>query len=83
MNEIIEMGTVSSKGQISIPRGIRKELNIKEGSKLLFLLSDNALLVKKVNVESFAQITKPLHAAKKKIEESQVNALIHKLRKKG
>ena len=82
MNEIIEMGTVSSKGQISIPKSIRKELNIKEGSKLLFLLSDDSLLVKKVNVESFAQITKPLHTTKKKIEESQVTSLIHKLRKK-
>ena len=80
MAEIIEMGTISSRGQISIPNGIRKEMGLKDGSKVLFLMSDDSLLVKKVSVESFSEITKPLREAKKKIEENQVNALIHRQR---
>lgn len=32
--------------------------------------------------DSFASITAPLRAAKKKIRESEVNALIHELRKR-
>ena len=83
MTEIIEMGTISSRGQIAIPNDIRKEMGLKEGSKVLFLLSEDSLLVKKVSVESFADITMPLREVKKKIEESQVNALIHRIRAKN
>lgn len=80
MGEIVEMGTMSSRGQISIPNDIRKEMGLEEGTKVLFLLTEDALLVKKATMESFASITKPLKAAKKKIEEHEVNALIHRIR---
>ena len=81
MNEIIEMGTVSSRGQICIPNDIREDMGLIEGSRVLFVLQDDSLIVKKVNIETFAQITKPLREAKKKIKEEEVNDLIHKLRK--
>ena len=82
MTELIEMGTMSSRGQISIPNDIRKEMGLEEGTKVLFLLSDDSLVVRKATMESFAAITKPFKEAKKKIEESEVNALIHKIRAK-
>lgn len=81
MNEIIEMGTVSSRGQICIPNDIREDMGLKEGSRVLFVLQDDSLIVKKVNMETFAQITKPLREAKKKIKEEEVNDLIHRFRK--
>jgi len=82
MTEIIEMGTVSSRGQICIPNGIRREMGLKEGSKILFVL-ENSLLVKRVSTETFAQITKPLkkEAEKSNIKESDVNRIIHNSRK--
>ncbi len=84
MAEIIEMGTISSRGQISIPSDIRKEMKLKEGNKVLFLLSDDSLLVKKVSTESFAEITKPLREAAKKagMKESDVPGIIHRFRKR-
>lgn len=84
MKEIIEMGTVSSRGQISIPVKIRDELKLEEGQKVLFFLEDNTLLVKKVTKMSFAEITKPLKEAAKKAElkESDVPEVIHRFRKK-
>jgi len=81
MSEKIEMATVSSRGQICIPRGIREDMGLKEGSKVLFILSDDSLLVKRVNMKTFAEITKPLKDAPKKIKESEVVDLIHKFRK--
>lgn len=81
MPEIIEMGTVSSRGQICIPNDIREEMGLKEGNKILFVLEDDALLVKKVTMQTFAEITKPLKEAKKKIREEDVDDLIHKIRK--
>ncbi len=84
MSEIIEMGTVSSKGQICIPSNIRENMGIVEGSKILFVLQDDSLLVKKMNLETFEQITKPLKEAAKKagFHENEVEGLVHRLRKK-
>ena len=81
MPELIEMGTVSSRGQICIPNDIRENMGLKEGNKVLFVLTDGSLLVKKVNTQTFAEITKPLREAKKKIKEEEVVDLIHRLRK--
>ncbi|MEK6983356.1 MAG: AbrB/MazE/SpoVT family DNA-binding domain-containing protein [Nanoarchaeota archaeon] len=80
MAELIEMGTMSSRGQISIPNDIRKEMGLEEGTKVVFLLTDDALMVKKATMESFASITKPLKDVKKKIDEHEVTALIHRIR---
>ena len=82
MAEIIEMGTVSSRGQICIPNDIRVEMGLEEGNRVMFMFGGDTLLVKKVTSETFASITKPLKDAPKKIKESEVVDLIHKLRKK-
>jgi AbrB family looped-hinge helix DNA binding protein len=81
MNELIEMGKISSRGQISIPSDIRNKMGLEEGTKVLFLLENDTLLIKRIHERSFAEITKPLRAAKKKIKENEVTDLIHRLRK--
>lgn len=82
MTDIVELGTVSSRGQICIPTDIREQMGLAEGSKVLFFLTaDDALLVKKVTTQTWAEITKPLREAKKKIKESEVSDIIHKMRK--
>ena len=81
MNETIEMGTVSSRGQICIPNNIREDMGLIEGSRVIFVLSNDSLIMKKISMETFAQITKPLREAKKKIKEEEVNDLIHRFRK--
>ena len=81
MAEKIGIGTVSSRGQICIPNSIRKDMGLKEGSKILFVFSDDSLLMKKVSMQTFSEITKPLKEAVKKIKESEVVDLVHKVRK--
>lgn len=83
MSELIEMGTVSARGQICIPNDIREEMGLKEGNKVLFVLQDEFLLVKKVTPQTFAEVTKPLKEEAKKVglRESEVSAIIHKFRK--
>jgi len=78
--EIFEIGSVSSRGQIAIPSDIRKELGIEEGTKMLFILEDDTVLMKKVTKDSFADLTKPLRQAKKKIKEEDVVDLVHRFR---
>lgn len=84
MTEKIEMGTVSSRGQICIPNNIREDMGLKEGNKILFVLSDDSLLMKKVSMQSFEEITRPLREAAKKagLKESDVVDMVHRARKK-
>ncbi|MBU0963356.1 MAG: AbrB/MazE/SpoVT family DNA-binding domain-containing protein [Nanoarchaeota archaeon] len=83
MNELVEMGTVSSRGQIAVPADIRKEMDLKEGNKVLFVLTNDSLLIKKVTTQSFEEITRPLKKAAKKsgLKESDVVGIVHRARK--
>jgi AbrB family looped-hinge helix DNA binding protein len=82
MTEIIEIGKISARGQVAIPTEIRNKMHLEEGVKVLFVLSGDTLVVKKVEDLSWKEITKPLREAKKKIKEEDVVDLVHKLRKK-
>ena len=82
MAETIDMGIISSRGQIAIPIEIREKMNLKEGGKVIFFLEGDALLIKKVENLSWKDITKPLREAKKKINEEDVPELVHKLKKR-
>ncbi|MBO7699838.1 MAG: AbrB/MazE/SpoVT family DNA-binding domain-containing protein [Eubacteriaceae bacterium] len=48
----IEVLTVSSKGQIVLPVGIRKSMNIKAGAKLAVHVSGDIIMLKPVNMPS-------------------------------
>ncbi len=82
MPEILEMGKVSARGQIAIPVDIRNGMDLVEGSKVIFLLEQDTLIIKKVTGQTWDQITKPLRKSSKKIKEDEVNDLIHRIRKK-
>lgn len=84
MAEIIEMGKISSRGQVAIPIGIRAQLGLNEGSKVLFFTENDTLLIKKVNAQSFAELTRPLKIAAKKagMKEKDVPDMIHRFRRK-
>lgn len=46
---IVRTVTVSGKGQISIPQEIRKQLGVENGSKLVVVLKDEKLLIRKAS----------------------------------
>ena len=81
--EIIEMGKISSRGQVAIPSDIRNRMGLHEGEKVLFVLADDTLILKKITMKSFAQITQPLkdRVAKLGLKEEEVPRIVHKFRK--
>lgn len=83
MEETVEIGTVSTRGQIAIPSDIREKMHLKDGEKVLFFLAGDSLMIKKVQSMSWEEITKPLREAAKKsgLKEEDVTDLIHKMRK--
>jgi antitoxin PrlF len=84
MGEVIEMGKISARGQIAIPADVRREMGLHEGDKVLFVVDDNTLLMRKVTAQSFAEITKPLKEAAKKvgIKEADVPRIVQRFRRK-
>ena len=83
VTEIFEMGSISSRGQIAIPSDIRKNMGLEEGTKVLFILENETLIMKKVTSETFASITRPLKEEAKRtgFKESEISNLVHKFRK--
>ena len=45
MSEIREVATLTSKGQITLPKAIRQALGVESGSKLIFDLRDGEVVV--------------------------------------
>lgn len=81
MKSLIEVGKVSSRGQIAIPSEIRKAIDLNDGDRVIFCLDNKIILIKRITDESLENLFKPLHNSKKKIKEEEVNNLIHNLRK--
>ena len=42
----MELAKVTTKGQVTIPKSIRKLLDLKEGSKILFIQKGNDVIIK-------------------------------------
>lgn len=53
MDEVkVGMTRVSSKGQVIIPWDIRKAMNIKEGTKLIVLSTEDSIILQPISVAS-------------------------------
>jgi antitoxin PrlF len=68
--QIEDIIRVSSKGQIVIPREVRKKLGVKSGEKLLLLTCDGDILLRKTKEVSVEDIGKKLE---KVIEEESID----------
>jgi AbrB family looped-hinge helix DNA binding protein len=67
-----EVGTVSTKGQVTIPKDIRKALRIRPGDKILFdLEGGDRALVRKAEPHSLNEILDRLGPMKETGVESQ------------
>ncbi len=42
----MELAKVTTKGQVTIPKAIREMLNLKDGSKIIFLQKGNDIIIK-------------------------------------
>ena len=85
----IDVVTLSSRGQVSIPAEIRRELDLEEGTKLQVLSKDDNILLKKVD-ESFverslAEVLEPMwqEAAVAGLDEGDAEDIIDEHRREG
>ncbi len=79
--------TLSSKGQISLPIAIRRNLNIDAGDKLAVYTSGDVVMLKVLRLPTIEEFSETLDEAKEWADsvgykESDVNDIIKTVRKK-
>ncbi|WP_052347447.1 AbrB/MazE/SpoVT family DNA-binding domain-containing protein [Candidatus Nitrosotenuis chungbukensis] len=52
----ISVGSVTTKGQITIPKEIREKLNLKEGDRVIFVIEGGQATIRKASSEKFSEI---------------------------
>lgn len=55
--------TVSSKGQISIPAKVRNEMGINQGDKLAYVILDDTMVIKPIRMPSMKEFKESLDDA--------------------
>ena len=80
------MVTVSSRGQVSIPAEVRRELGLEKGSKLLVVAEGENILLKKIDGsmldKSLEEILQPMwdQAEDAGLSEEDAEELVHESR---
>ena len=80
----MELAKVTSKGQITIPKSIRDMLDIKDGSKIIFLQKDNDIIIKNSAMIALEKIQKAFEGEAERLgleTEEDVVKLIKNYRK--
>jgi AbrB family looped-hinge helix DNA binding protein len=85
--ETIETTSISSRGQVVIPRKIRERLQLVEGEKFVVIGEEDTIIFKKLEVPSFKGFDKLLkktreHVKKSVLKGSDVEKAIEESRKK-
>jgi len=87
---IVETIKMSSKGQVVIPRNIRKDIHANEGTVFAVISGKESVILKKITTPSKEELIRELgtiakegvkRATKLGIKESDVPDLVHKSRK--
>ena len=80
----MESAKVTAKGQVTIPKSIKEFLEIKEGSKILFIQKGNDLIIKNLAMIALRNIQKEFDGEAKRLgleTEDDVVEMIKKYRK--
>jgi len=80
----MELARISSKGQITIPKEVRKKLNLKEGDKVLFVEENGKVVIANASYMAFKEIQQAMQGEAERqgiSSEEDVNKLIKEVRK--
>jgi antitoxin PrlF len=80
----MELARITSKGQITIPIGIRKKLNLKEGDKVIFIEEGDKIVIANSSMIALKEIQEGMQGVAEKqgiYNEDDVNNLVKDIRK--
>ena len=52
----VGVGSVTTKGQVTIPKEIREALGLREGDRVLFILEGERAVIRKVSGEKITEV---------------------------
>lgn len=89
MNSLIgvndmELAKITSKGQITIPIGIRKALGLKDGDKVIFFEQNGKIIMENSSLIALREIQQAFSGEAERLglkDESDVAALVNEVRK--
>lgn len=80
----MELAKVTTKGQITIPKAIRDLLDLKEGSKIIFIKKGNYIVIQNSSMVALEKIQTAFDGEAKRLgleTEDDVVKLVKKFRK--
>ncbi len=80
----MELAKVTTKGQITIPKSIRELLNLKEGSKIIFIQKGNDIVIQNAAMLALEKIQDAFEGEAERLEletEEDVVEMIKEFRK--
>ena len=82
--EEMDLARITSKGQITIPVGIRKKLNLKEGDKVIFIEDGEKIIFANSSMIALKELQEGMKGEAEKqglYSEADVNKLVREVRK--
>lgn len=79
----MELAKVTSKGQITIPLAIRKQLGVREGDKVLFVEENGKIVLMNASLQALLAAQKAFSGIAEKIgaaNEEDVTAMVNAVR---
>lgn len=80
----MELAKVTTKGQITIPKAIREKLELKEGSKIIFLQKGDDIIIKNSSMLALENVQEAFEGEAQRLglkNEEDVVKLIKEFRK--
>lgn len=79
----MEVSRISSKGQITIPKAIRKLLNLNEGDRVAFIEENGKIIITKASLVALSELQEALsmEAQEKGITEEELLKELEVVRK--
>ena len=84
-SDFMELAKVTTKGQITIPKSIREQLDLREGSKILFIQKGKDIIIKNSAMLALEKIQNAFEGEAERLgleTEEDVVKMIKEFRKK-
>lgn len=79
----MELAKVTSKGQITIPAAIRRQLGIKEGDKVLFVQEGDRIILMNASIQALMEAQRAFRGTAEKLglqDEQDVVDMVKEIR---
>lgn len=71
----LKVSRLTSKGQVTVPKNIRKRLGLQEGDRVAFVEENDKIILKKASVYTFDQLADEIASETEKLGVTEADVL--------